>query len=278
MARQLYGTGIWSEFMARNIISLTTIPPRMDKIEPTLRSLVSQTADIDAIILWIPESYRRPEFSDFELPKVPEGVEIRRCGLDYGPATKVLPAVEAFKGQDVRILYCDDDRLFHPEWAANMLRESDLHPAECIAEVGEVVELTVRKAFRPSNTYRVLRIATLGLYGYFYRKKNRALDPGYGRVDICKGYGGVLVRPEFFTDAVFDIPELLWTVDDFWLSGQLALNGVPIRKFTRSENSEKTNLADVSALADYVYLDHDRHDANLACIRYFQETYGIWKG
>lgn len=263
--------------MVRNIISLTTIPPRMDKIAPTLLSLVNQTAEIDAVILWIPEHYRRVEFSNFKLPEVPEGVEIRRCAFDYGPATKVLPSIETFRGQDVRILYCDDDRLFHPEWAATILRESDLHPGECIAEAGEVVELTIRKAFRPTRAYRMLRIATLGLYGYFYRKKNRALDPGYGRVDICKGYGGVLVRPEYFTDAAFDIPDLLWTVDDFWLSGQLALNNISIRKVTRRENSAKTDLADINALADYIYLNHDRHEANLACIRYFRDTYGIWK-
>jgi hypothetical protein len=28
---------------------------------------------------------------------------------------------------------------------------------------------------------------------------------------------------------------------------------------------------------DYVYADHRREQANVACIRYFQETYGIWR-
>jgi hypothetical protein len=54
--------------------------------------------------------------------------------------------------------------------------------------------------------------------------------------------------------AAFDIPDLLWTVDDIWLSGQLAVNGVPIRKIT----------------------DHEQ--ANRACIRHFQREYGIWSG
>jgi len=266
--------------MSRNIISLTTIPPRMDSIAPTLQSLLRQNATIDAVILWIPARYRRSEFSDFKLPRVPDGIEIRRCGVDYGPATKVLSAVEVFAGQDVRIIYCDDDRLYHPDWVANLLRESDLHPRDCIAEAGEVVELTLRKVFRSRPAYRALKISTLGIYGYFYRKKNRALDVGYGRADICKGYGGVLVRPEFFTLAAFDIPDVLWTVDDIWISGQLAVTGIAIRKITRSEKSEKsdkTALADVSALEDYSYADHDRHGANLACIRYFQEKHGIWK-
>jgi len=262
---------------SRNVISLTTIPPRMDKIGPTLQSLLGQNANIDVVVLWIPESYRRPEFGEFTIPAMPNGVEVRRCPIDYGPATKVLPAVERFIGQDVRILYCDDDRIYHPGWAANLLRESDLHPGECMAEAGEVVRLAMRRAFKAGPAYVALKILTLGIHSYFFRRTNRLLAPGHGLVDICHGYGGVLVRPEFFTPAAFVIPDLLWTVDDIWLSGQLALNGVLIRKIAHSPNSDKTDVATISALIDYVDQDHGRYEANQACIRYFQQTAGIWK-
>ncbi len=260
----------------RNVISLTTIPPRMEKLRPTLESLLRQDAPIDSVILWIPESYRRREFGNFQVPTMPDGIEVRRCPVDYGPATKILPAVEALKGQNVRILYCDDDRIYHSGWAANLIRESDLHPGECIAEAGEAVQLAVRRAFKASPAYLARKLVTFGLYGYFFRRKNRLLDPGYGLVDICHGYGGALVRPEFFSPAAFDIPDLLWTVDDIWLSGQLAVNCIPIRKITRRPNSDKTDLANVSALIDYVAEDHGRHRANLACIRYFQQRHRIW--
>jgi hypothetical protein len=49
-----------------------------------------------------------------------------------------------------------------------------------------------------------------------------------GYVDILQGLGGAVVRPEFFDDAAYDIPEVIWAVDDVWLSGILAKNGVPI--------------------------------------------------
>jgi len=248
----------------------------MSMIGPTLESLLRQTARIDSIVLWIPDRYRRPEFQDLQLPALPEGVELRRCPIDYGPATKILPCVAAFRGEDVNILYCDDDRIYHPDWAANLLRNSELHPGECIAEAGEVVELAVRRAFKASSKYRILRMLTFGIFGHFFRRKNRRLIPSDGRVDICHGYGGVLVRPEFFADTAFDIPDVLWTVDDVWLSGHLAVRRIPIRKVTRNVSSDKTETAYVSALINYVSDSHGRHAANLACIRYFQTRYGIW--
>lgn len=263
--------------MPTTIISLTTIPPRMEGIRPTLESLLRQTATIDAVILWVPRAYRRPEFGSFTLPKMPAGVEVRRCDNDHGPATKVLPAVEAFRGSDARILYCDDDRVYDSDWASRLIVASNSHPEACITEVGEVVGLTLKKAFKATPAYRMLTIATLGIFSSLYRRGMRAIEVGVGRVDICKGYGGVLVRPEFFTAAAFDIPDLLWTVDDIWLSGQLALAGVPIRKIAETEMATKTEVADVAPLLGYVYADHRREQANVACIRYFQERYGIWK-
>jgi hypothetical protein len=262
--------------MTRNIISLTTIPPRMDGLGPTLASLLGQDAPIDRVILWIPERYRRSEFRDFALPSLPAGVEIGRCEHDYGPATKILPAVRAFAGQDVRILYCDDDRIYHRDWAAHLLSESDRFPADCLCEAGERIEVTALRAFSQSLRYRILAKLSLGIYGHFHRRRIRGFDPGHGPVDIAKGYGGVLVRPEFIPESAFDIPDRLWTVDDVWLSGQMALNGVTIRKVARREHSTKREVAEIAALIDFVHDGDGRDASNLACIRHFQEAHGIW--
>lgn len=262
--------------MTRAILSLTTIPPRMSQLGPTLDSLLRQTAKIEAILLWIPQRYRRAGFADFALPDLPAGVELRRCEADFGPATKVLPTIRAYRGQDVRILYCDDDRIYHPDWAQRMIDESDRFPEDCICEAGERVAVTQARAFGNTWRYQLYTKLSLGLYGHLHRRRIRALDPGHGLVDIAKGYGGVLVRPDFLTEAAFDIPDILWTVDDVWLSGQMALNGVKIRKITRQVHSTKTEVADVDALLDLVVAEQGRDAANLACIRYFQDRYGIW--
>lgn len=264
--------------MPRTIISLTTIPPRMGDLGPTLESLRNQTAQIDTIILWLPHRYRRAEFSQVALPDLPSGVEVRGCDHDFGPATKILPAVRAFQGEDVRILYCDDDRIYHPDWAERMLVESDRFPDDCICEAGEKVEAAVLRAFVGTWMHRLATKATFGLFARYHHRRIRSLDPGHGLVDIAKGYGGVLVRPRFLPASAFEIPDLLWTVDDFWLSGQMAINGVKIRKVALLENSTKTKTAEISALVDLVHEGHDRDAANLKCIRYFQTRHGIWGG
>lgn len=263
--------------MPKNIISLTTIPPRIHLIRPTLESLLRQDAAIDRIVLWIPRTYRRAEFGGFEIPPMPDGVEVRRCDVDYGPATKVLPAVAEYLNQEVNILYCDDDRIYDRDWASHLLSQSERHPGACITHTGEVVESIAEKYAATSLWYKFLTYATFGIRSHYHRKRVRELDPGIGVVDICKGYGGVLVRPEFFDAAAFDIPDLLWTVDDIWLSGHLAVKGIEVWKVSRSEKASKTEVASVDSLIDYIYREHRREQANMACIRYFQEKYGIWR-
>jgi hypothetical protein len=263
--------------MSKTVISLTTIPPRVGLIRPTLESLIQQDAAIDKITLWIPRAYRRAEFGEFDIPAMPDGVEIKRCDVDYGPATKVLPAVAEYLNQDVRILYCDDDRIYDRDWASHLLAYSDRHPGACITHAGEVIESIAKKFAATGLWYKFLTYATFGIRSHYHRKRIRELDPGIGLVDICKGYGGVLVRPDFFSAAAFDIPDLLWTVDDIWLSGHLAVKGIEVWKVSRAEKARKTDAAVINSLIDYIYREHAREQANMACIQYFQEKYGIWR-
>ena len=91
------------------IISLTTIPPRMAMIGPTLRALLAQTANVSEIRLNIARKYRRFDFDPATIPSYPEGIRVCLVDEDFGPATKVLPTVRAHAGEDVEILFCDDD-------------------------------------------------------------------------------------------------------------------------------------------------------------------------
>jgi hypothetical protein len=121
--------------------------------------------------------------------------------------------------------------------------------------------------------YRVKRAVSLGTW-----KPSKGTSSGY--VDILEGWGGVLVRPEFFDQLSFEIPELLWTVDDVWLSGCLERCAVPIwlnvkNKVRASSNSNEIKDA---ALRNFVYNGYGRVAANRACIKYFQEKYRIWGG
>ncbi|MCP5036100.1 MAG: glycosyltransferase family 2 protein [Rhodobacteraceae bacterium] len=275
-----------------NIITLSTIPPRFEMIGETLESLVAQTAEIDKIILYIPRIYRRFPDYDGHLPPVPEGVEIVRVDNDLGPATKVLPAIREFQGKDVNILFCDDDRIFQSHWADTLLKAADEHPG-CATTISILIaseqgadnfvpDLKPRAVFNRKKTdveYRLKRIwSQLDIFNLYTspNKPARKVLKSSGYADIFEGVNGVLVRPEFFDDAVFDIPAKLWAVDDVWLSGHVTRMGVPIWATAETYSTAETRAHNQTPLHGATIEGLVRDDANAACIRYFQNTYGIW--
>jgi hypothetical protein len=280
----------------RHIITLSSIPPRFDKLGPALHALRAQTSRPEAIELYIPKTYRRfPQWGG-GLPGVPEGVTIRRVDEDFGPATKVLPAARAYRGQEVELLYVDDDVVFQSDWAALSLDLRKAHPAAVICGFAATVRRFGGnwKAARPlpravpaPRTSRQLGYQVRRLLGQlrprsgsksFLLAPYRKLDQS-GFAEIAVGHGGVMLRPEFLDDAAFVLPPVLWTVDDVWLSGHMTRLGVPIWA-DRSLDKGRT-VRDAShqhALFRSTIDGADRDAANLACIDYFRRTYGIWGG
>lgn len=258
----------------KTIISLTTVPPRLPFLRTTLLSLLSQRAEIHRIILWIPDQYRRSDFNNIPRQEIDVPIEIRSCAIDYGPATKLLPALSLFAGEDVRIIYCDDDRYYHPSWAQLLISWSDRYPEDCISGWGLTIGRVKFYAMNLDRTglKRVLR-------PFWWRSVKAELPDSQDVIDIAEGFSGVIVKPKFFKNDVFKIPDTHWMVDDVWLSGHLTVNGIKIRR-THSRYSQLLSRghegAGVSALLDYVHGNIDRHSANMRCIEYFQKEYGIW--
>lgn len=272
--------------MSPYIISLTTIPPRFDKIGPTLRDLTNQKAKPLEIRLNLSRQYRRFPGELPSLPDLPEGVTVHWSDVDYGPATKILPTVSDWQGKNIDILFCDDDQMYPPNWSSRFLDARNDHPETCI--IGRGYDLSNRKKGHRYHRefdrfprakkrekdlkYRLFRACTLTLI-----KPPKLVQDGY--VDILEGYRGALVKPHFFPPETFEIPDILWTVDDPWLSGHLERNGIPIWLMTGVQRPNRNYDAHLSdALNSLVYRDHGRMRADTACIEYFRETYGIWKG
>ncbi|MDJ0827498.1 MAG: glycosyltransferase family 2 protein [Rhodobacter sp.] len=274
------------------IVSLSSIPSRFDKLAPTLDCLRRQTAQIDRILLYIPKTYRRFPDWDGRLPEVPEGVEIVRVDRDLGPATKVLYAAQAFRGQDVDILLCDDDRRYKPHWAAAFVAARAAHPEACIAIAGFEADrygqsrMQGRPQPRAKTRRRALDLAFQARMAWEYvfppverrylREPTRRLFRQSGYVDCFEGFGGALVKPDFFDDAAFDIPDVVWAVDDVWLSGHLARKGVPIWVLADEYDTQHTPAGVTDALHKAEIDGADRDAANRAGIAYFQQTYGVW--
>jgi len=265
------------------IISLTAIPPRFPFLGQTLSSLLNQSANVHAVNLYLPKQYRRFAFDTKQLPIVPTGVNVCLVDSDYGPATKALPAVAQYKNQDVAILFCDDDKVYDSSWAQRFLDASHEHPECCIVEEGGDVsdyslhdfrgQLQPRSGRIKKNfKYRLRRALSLGTW-----KPRKNIRSGY--VDMLEGWGGVLVKPEFFTNAAFEIPDILWMVDDIWLSGQLTLNNVPIWLNRNSDKRAKGNSNEMkeSSLRKLIQDGHGRVEANQACVDYFRNNHQIWR-
>lgn len=267
--------------MTDTVISLSTIPPRFDGLLPTLTSLLQQRLPAREIRLVIPHTYRRFPDWDGRLPCVPAGITIHRCDEDLGPATKVLPTARDLRGHDVDILFCDDDKIYDTGWHERFKAQAELRPGTCIVEAGESfpdiadthrasdrLPRSIRK--RKGLRYRLFRIVTLGTM-----KGGQYQNSGY--VDQISAWAGVLVRPDWFTDLAFDIPDVLWTVDDPWLSGHLELNGIPIWLNARSKQVTPSAIGTVQGLLKHVEEGHGRVEADLAAINYFRNHYEIWQ-
>lgn len=272
--------------MTRTILSLSTVPPRFKVVGENLAALLKQSVKVEAINLYVPKKYRRFTYSPSDLPKLPEGINLRIIEDDLGPATKVLPAVKEYRGQDVQIIFCDDDKVYNKNWVKRLIDGAARKPDCCICEEGGLINFphyfggewqshySPKPGYRTKDfAYRLRRALSLGRW-----KPSKTTSSGY--VDILEGWGGVLVRPEFFDDIDLDIPDVLWTVDDVWLSGCLERKGIPIwlNAVDKVRSKDNSNEVAEAALRKFVYQGHDRLAANRACISYFRKTYGIWGG
>ncbi|MCP3969254.1 MAG: glycosyltransferase family 2 protein [Rhodobacteraceae bacterium] len=278
--------------MNQLIVTLSSIPARFGKIGPVLESLTAQSA-ADRICLYIPRSYRRFPDWDGTLPKVPQGVEIRRSDGDFGPATKVLCAAREFAGQKVDILFCDDDHIYAPGWAQSFVALKPRHPGCVIAQGGwqasayadssDMRELQPRavRRWRLTDLEFQLRYLWQDVRAGARRKAltapPRRVFKRSGYVDVFEGYAGVLVQPGMFDQAFYDIPPVLWGVDDVWLSGMLTLRGIPIWLQGRLLDPRQAESERHAPLAKSVIDGADRRTANREGVVFFQRAHGLWQ-
>lgn len=189
------------------IVTLTTTPMRINKIWPTLNSILLQSERPEKIYLWIPKEFKRfPDQFISQLPYFIENnpyIDVKFIDNDLGPATKLLPCLELFKDQAIKIIVIDDDRIYPQHFVRDLLIYEQLDPSTAIGIAGTVVFGTEIREYRSSKQLAM--------------------------VDVLLGYQGYLVKPKFFSNAIFEYPDNLSAAffeDDVWFSGHLQKNGV----------------------------------------------------
>ena len=195
------------------VVTLTTLPSRIDRIDLTLKSLLRQSVSPTIIRLNVPRVSRR-EGTPYTIPdrlRTLRCVTIVDCD-DYGPATKLIPALLDAAADD-RLLVVDDDRIYRPSFVEQMTDRSDRHPDVAVAASGW--DAPADLIDRPSTL-----AATLAGRAPAPIKCTRVI--GARDVDVMQGLAGYLVKPRFFDrDAIADYghaPEAAFFVDDVWIS------------------------------------------------------------
>jgi hypothetical protein len=245
----------------RVLASLTTVPHRIDNLEPTIQSLLNQTRPPDEIVLAIPEFSTReqrpyvvPEYV-LRLPRV----RILHCGKDWGPATKFIPVVqeELAAGRAASlIMVVDDDRIYPRDALETYLYYSKRLPDAALCFRGAAIprSLDWRDA-------RMIRAREL-----------RQPQPAA----VMTGCGSYLIQPRFFDDSLWNYsnaPNGAFYMDDIWISGWLSRGGVkryvvPASAMMRSVWRQRRTLS----LHD---VPNGRQYHNNETIAFFSDTWDV---
>lgn len=195
------------------IISLSTIPSRIELIDPTLNSLLDQTVRPEKIYLNVPKFSIR-ENRAYVIPdrlKNHPIIEVVEVDKDWGPATKMIPTLLREADRDTPILVLDDDYVYTKnlvETYVKSMEEID-HAVLCLKGWNLPYEMNHKNKIR----YRGME------------------TKDFKRVDLFEGSSSYLVKPSFFPKEMFDYeraPKEAFYCDDIWVSGNLAKSQIPI--------------------------------------------------
>lgn len=266
--------------MGSIVLSLTTIPGRVKYLEHVLRSIERQTVKPHRIELNLPLEYNKRPFRAAERSAIPSDFDVFEC-TDVGPATKVLPTLKRYTGTEQKIVYCDDDRNFQKDWLKRLSDYSERNPGSAIADECHTIKAIEYRYNHPKKDmkYRLKRGLSLGLYDP--RGKNLG-----SCCNVALGYGGVLVKPSFFNKQAQNVPDIVWSVDDIWLSANILATGADIKWTNRKEwqrtRSLRVGSVDVGRQADALSVSsfdgYNRVMADHYAVNYCKKHLGVWLG
>ncbi|HST30517.1 MAG TPA: glycosyltransferase [Chthoniobacterales bacterium] len=198
----------------RLIVSLSTVPDRIGRLQPTLDSLLNQTRPPDEIVLAVPKFSVRQK-REYEIPgylsRIPK-LRVLRCEKDWGPATKFIAVVQdelATSRNDTLIMVVDDDRICPRDSIELYLHYHEQFPDAALCFRGGPMPRSLN--------WRDCKIE----FGVDLQSPEQTA--------VITGCGSYLIQPRFFNSSLWDYsaaPESAFYMDDMWISGCLERRGV----------------------------------------------------
>lgn len=194
----------------RVMVAMTTIPSRIDRLEPVIDSMLRQTWPIQALYLSIPFVFGRTG-EQYVIPAwlmAKKGVKLERCA-DMGPGTHLLNALRLERDPWSFIAVVDDDHIYGPDLVETLMRSALASPGTAIAAQG-FLSIPGLRLDKDSPRY---------LHGH------QIFEAG----PVLVSYLGVVYQRGFFDDSVFDyegFSQKCVYQDDMWFSAHLAKKGI----------------------------------------------------
>ncbi len=241
-------------------ISLTTLPSRIKKTAPTIKSLLDQTVRVDGIRFNLPSESRR-EKCGYTVPTFLQNcapLSLVSCPEDHGPITKLLPTVRDFESiPDARIIIVDDDTIYPKTMVEALTTTGEQFPHSAVCMRGWKVP--------PGDVHK----------DRIYVQASGIEQPT--PVAILQGASGFMVRPGFFPDNILvdaDAPPEAFFVDDILVSGTLAKQG--ISRYVAPSAIQFVRISSLSAMGTPSLVHGENKDGhnNAALYRYFRDH---WK-
>ena len=187
----------------RVILSMTTIPSRVGKLDQTIESLLAQAFKPDEIRLHLTPATGIPRESALAWGAHVTAVPVEQ---DYGPVTKLYAVTDKQLDPSDLVVTVDDDIVYKPEWLAMVVGAAQTFTDDAIGFAGWDV-----KRFLDGSGVYIFKSA-----------------PSF--CDVLEGWAGAAYRVRFFDGVdIMRPPPAFHFVDDVWISSQLHKRGIKRR-------------------------------------------------
>jgi hypothetical protein len=231
-------------------LSMTSIPSRIGKLNPTINSLLRQ--DLFApVLVYLPVKSRVEEkaFEPLCFLNNPPYVQIRWVDVDFGPATKYIPALLETSGlpHPPLILVVDDDVIYPPDFVRNFWEAHQRMPHAALCMRGWMVPKDLDWAHSPT-VFGSEILAGPQRTGIITATHGYLLCANMTDVEALRGFTALS-------------PEISF-VDDVWISGHLSQQHVQ-KYIIPTQHSPFPNLLSLTT-PDLGYRRRERNNVALA--------------